>query len=85
MFNENEGTGIRNWKLPLNLQRRARLRFVIWYCSMCFCDVTMMLLRRQSILYFNVKRTIWLKGYQNGKHIEPSEQRLQEISIAKNW
>jgi len=26
-----------------------------------------------------VKRTIWLKGYQNGNHIEPSEQRLQEI------
>jgi len=23
------------------------------------------------ILYFNVKRTIWLKGYQNGIHIEP--------------
>jgi len=34
-----------------------------------------------SILYFNV---IWHKGYQNGNHIEPSE-RLQEISIAKNW
>jgi len=34
--------------------------------------------------YFNVKRTIWHKGYQNGNHIEPSEQRLQEISIAKN-
>jgi len=41
----------------------------------------MMLLRSQSILYFNVKRTIWLKGHQNGNHIEPSEQRLQEISI----
>jgi len=27
---------------------------------------------------------IWLKGYQNGNYIEPSEQRLQEISIAKN-
>jgi len=38
----------------------------------------MMLLRGQSISYFNVKRTIWLKGYQNGNHIEPSEQRLQE-------
>jgi len=23
--------------------------------------------------YFNVKRTIWLKGYQSGNHIEPSE------------
>jgi len=36
---------------------------------------------------FNVQRTIctiWLKGYQNGNYIEPSEQRLQEISIAKN-
>jgi len=33
---------------------------------------------------FNVKRTIWLKGYQNGNHIKPSEQRMQEISIAKN-
>jgi len=32
----------------------------------------------------NVKRTIWLKGYHhNGNHKEPSEQRLQEISIAK--
>jgi len=51
----------------------------------CFCDGTMMLLRSQSISYFNVKRTIWLKGYQNGNHIEPSEQRLQNISIAKNW
>jgi len=45
----------------------------------------MMLLRSQSISYFNVKRTIWLKGYQNGNHIELSEQRLQEISIAKHW
>jgi len=36
------------------------------------------------ISYFNVKRTIWLKIYQNGNHIEPSKQRLQEISIAKN-
>jgi len=26
-----------------------------------FCNVTMMLLRSQSISYFNVKRTIWLK------------------------
>jgi len=34
--------------------------------------------------YFNVKRNIWLKGYQNGNHVELSEQRLQEISIAKN-
>jgi len=31
------------------------------------------------------KRTIWLKGYQNSNHIiEPSEQRLQKISIAKS-
>jgi len=30
---------------------------------------------------FNVKRNIWLKGYQNGDHIELSEQWLQEISI----
>jgi len=45
-----------------------------------------MLLRSQSISYFNVKRTIWLKGYQNSNHIiEPSDQRLQEINIAKNW
>jgi len=43
-----------------------------------------MLLRSQSISYFNVKRTIWLKAYQNGNHIEPSEQWLQEIVIAKN-
>jgi len=49
-----------------------------------FCDVTLMLLRSQSISYFNIKRSIWLKD-QNGNHIEPSEQpRLQEISIAKN-
>jgi len=33
--------------------------------------------------YFNVIACIWLKGYQNGNHIEPSEQRLQEISIVK--
>jgi len=45
----------------------------------------MMLLRSQSILCFKVKRTIWPKGYQNGNRREPSEQRLQEISIAKNW
>jgi len=32
--------------------------------------------RSQSISYFNVKRTIWLKGYQNGIRIEPSEQWL---------
>jgi len=38
-----------------------------------FCDVTMMLLRSQSIPYFNVKLTIWLMGYQNGNHIAPSE------------
>jgi len=42
----------------------------------------MMLLGSRSVSYFNVKRTIWLKGYQNGNHIEPSKQRLQEISIA---
>jgi len=47
-------------------------------------DVTIMLLRSQSISYFNVKRTIWLKGYQNGNRIKPLEQRLQETSIAKN-
>jgi len=45
----------------------------------------MMLLRSQSVSYFNVKFTIWLKGYQNDNHIKPSEQQLQEISIAKNW
>jgi len=28
-----------------------------------------MLLRNQSISYFNVKRTIWLKRYQNVNHI----------------
>jgi len=38
-----------------------------------------------AIYYFNVKRTIWLKGYQYGNHIESSEQRLQEKSIAKNY
>jgi len=52
--------------------------------QLCSRDVTMILLHSQSISYFNIKRTIWLKGYQNGNHIEPSEQRLQEISIAKN-
>jgi len=44
----------------------------------------MMLLHSQSISYFNVKHTIWLKGSQNGNHIEPSKQWLQEISIVKN-
>jgi len=43
----------------------------------------MMLLRIPSISYFNVIAYYLLKGYQNGNHIEPSEQRLQEISIAK--
>jgi len=43
-----------------------------------------MLLRSQSISYFNVKRTLWLKDYQNGNHVKSSEQRLQEIKIAKN-
>jgi len=38
--------------------------------SLGFCDVTMMLLHSQSISYFNVKHTIWLKGYQNGNYIE---------------
>jgi len=47
--------------------------------------VFMMLLRKQSISHFNVKRLIWLKGYQNGNRIEPSEQRLQEISIVSLW
>jgi len=41
--------------------------------SFGFCDVTMMLLRSQSISYFNLKRTIWLKGYQNVNYIDPSE------------
>jgi len=30
----------------------------------------MMLLRSQSFSHFDVKRTIWRKGYQNGNHIE---------------
>jgi len=51
----------------------------------CFyCDVTMMLLHSQSISYFNVIVYIWLKSYQNGNQIEPSEQRLPEISIVEN-
>jgi len=41
--------------------------------------------KTKILFYFNVKHTIRLKGYQNGNHIDPSEQRLQEISIAKNW
>jgi len=42
-----------------------------------FRDVTMMfVIQSQSISHFNVKRTIWLKGYQNGNHIEPSEQAV---------
>jgi len=41
----------------------------------------MMLLRSQNILYFKVKHNIWLKSYQNGNHIKPSEQRLQEIKL----
>jgi len=55
----------------------------LWH-TFAFCDVTMMLLRSQSVSYFNVTCTIWLKGYQNGNHIELSEQWLQERSIAKN-
>jgi len=57
---------------------------IIYIDYLVFCDVTMMLLHSQIISYFNVKHTIWLKGCQNGNHIEPSEQRLQEISIANN-
>jgi len=37
----------------------------------------MMLLHSQSISYFNVKHTIWLKGYHNSNNIELSEQWLQ--------
>jgi len=40
-------------------------RLKITIVSLVFCDVTMMLLCSQSTLYFNVKRTIWLKGYQS--------------------
>jgi len=61
-----------------------KLILTIWF----YYDVKMMLhvffffLHRQSITaaeYFilNVKRTMWLKRYQNGNHIEPSEQLLQ--------
>jgi len=38
----------------------------------CYCDVTMMLLRCQSI---STTLSV-LKGYQDGNHKEPSEQRL---------
>jgi len=39
----------------------------------------MMLLRSQNISYFNFKHTIWLKEvYQNGNHIEPSEQSCKK-------
>jgi len=48
---------------------------------MNFCDFTMMLLHSQSISYFNVKRTVWLKGYQNSNHMEPSEQRLYVVAF----
>jgi len=33
--------------------------------------VLMMLLLSQSISYFNLKRTICLKGYQKGNYIKP--------------
>jgi len=33
-----------------------------------------MIRHNKTKLYFNVKRTIWLKGYQNGNHIKPSER-----------
>jgi len=36
------------------------------------------LFQRHNVQY------IWLKGYRNGYHKEPLEQRQQEISIAKN-
>jgi len=37
------------------------------------------------LMLYGLRVIVWLKGYQNGNHIEPSEQRLQEIiSIAKN-
>jgi len=44
---------------------------------------TMILFKLFNNNKVNVKRTIWLKSYQNGNHIEPSKQWLQEISIAK--
>jgi len=31
-----------------------------------------------DIVNFNIRAYIWLKGYQNGNHIEQSEQRLQD-------
>jgi len=41
---------------------------------------------QKTFSFFNVIAcTTWLKGYQYGNRIEPSEKRLQEISIAKNW
>jgi len=47
------------------------LNYKVYHCSdFVYCNVTMMLLRSQSISYFNFKRNIWLN------HIEPSEQRL---------
>jgi len=34
---------------------------------------------------FNVKRTIWLKGYQNSNHIEPFKKKtLQKIDLAQD-
>jgi len=47
--------------------RAITTRFVLTFC---FLHVTMMLLHSQGISYFNVKRTIWLKGYQNGNYIQ---------------
>jgi len=60
------------------------MSFLVEISTFLLPDVIMTLLRSLSISYFNVKRSIWLKGYQNGNYIEPSEQRLQEIGIAKN-
>jgi len=36
-----------------------------------------------KVKYFNVKRTIWLRATRTTTHVELSEHRLQEISIAK--
>jgi len=45
---------------------RTRTSKTVLEAATSVCDVTMMLLRSQSISYFNVRRIIWLKGCLNG-------------------
>jgi len=69
-------------------QRTSIDTFISFIFNWSFSFIVMLqwcysFLSSQTFSYFSVIAYIWLKGYQNGNHIKLSEQRLQEISIAK--